>query len=72
MIKIENLRKFLDNRWVLDGVDLEVPTGETLVIIGCSGCGKSVLLKHIVGLMKPDEGRVIIDNNDIALLSHQS
>ncbi len=57
---------------VLDGVDLEVKKGETLVIIGRSGCGKSVLLKHIVGLMSPDAGRIIVDNSDISKLSAQA
>jgi len=69
VIKIEELRKSLDGKLVLDGVDLEIQKGETLVIIGRSGCGKSVLLKHIVGLLSPDSGRVIIDNNDISKMS---
>jgi phospholipid/cholesterol/gamma-HCH transport system ATP-binding protein len=54
---------------VLDGVELTVNTGETMVIIGRSGTGKSVLLKHIIGLMKPDAGAVLIDGADIAELS---
>ncbi len=66
MIKIEALKKYLDDHWVLDGVDLEIQSGEILVVIGRSGCGKSVLLKNIVGLMSPNEGRVIIDSNDIS------
>lgn len=72
MIVIENLKKHLDGKWVLDGVDLTIESGETIVIIGQSGCGKSVLLKHIVGLMQADEGRVIIDNNDIAKMNRRS
>lgn len=72
MIKIQNVKKFLDERWVLDGVDLEIKTGETLVIIGQSGVGKSVLLKNIVGLMMPDSGRIIIDSNDISKMSEKA
>ncbi len=61
MIEIRGLKKTLNRKRVLDGVDLEVPERETLVIMGPSGTGKSVLLKHIVGLMDPDEGDVIVD-----------
>ena len=50
---------------MLDGVDLEVRQGETLVVIGPSGCGKSVFLKHIMGILKPDEGEIIIYDQDI-------
>ena len=66
MIEIINLSKsFGDNR-VLDNLNLNVESGEVMVIIGRSGCGKSVLLKHIIGLLKPDFGQVIIDNSDVA------
>lgn len=58
MIQIENLRKTFRDKHVLQGVTLDIQTGETMVIIGRSGCGKSVLLKHIVGLLMPDEGTV--------------
>ena len=51
------------------GLDLEIPTGEALVVIGRSGCGKSVLLKLIIGILEPDEGSVIIDGVDIFSLS---
>lgn len=54
---------------MLRGLDLEIQTGETLVIIGRSGCGKSVLLKHLIGIMEPDEGTVVIDGVDIFSLS---
>lgn len=57
-------KSFGANR-VLRGVDLEVKEGETLTIIGGSGTGKSVILKHIVGLMKPDKGRLWVDNEEI-------
>jgi phospholipid/cholesterol/gamma-HCH transport system ATP-binding protein len=58
MIVIKNLHKRFGTNKVLQGVNLDIYPGETLVIIGRSGCGKSVLLKHIVGLLIPDEGYV--------------
>jgi phospholipid/cholesterol/gamma-HCH transport system ATP-binding protein len=63
MIEIRDVTKSFDRRLVLDHVDLDVAKGETLVVIGRSGCGKSVLLKHVLGLMKPDAGTVAIDGN---------
>ena len=69
MIEIRDLKKSFDENQVLLGVNLVINKGETLVIIGRSGCGKSVLLKHIIGLMKPDEGQVIIEGQDIAKIS---
>jgi len=69
MIEIKDLKKSFDNNQVLLGVNLVINKGETLVIIGRSGCGKSVLLKHIIGLLKPDEGQVIIEGQDIAKIS---
>jgi len=68
MIKIKNLHKsFADNR-VLRGVNLEIEEGETIAIIGGSGCGKSVLLKHIVGLLKPEDGEIEVDGQEITRL----
>ena len=61
MIEIRALRKSFGSVEVLRGIDLRIEDGETVAIIGQSGCGKSVLLKHIIGLMKPDSGEVIID-----------
>jgi phospholipid/cholesterol/gamma-HCH transport system ATP-binding protein len=69
MIEIKDLKKTFEDNQVLLGVNLVINKGETLVIIGRSGCGKSVLLKHIIGLMKPDEGQVIIEGQDIAKIS---
>ena len=69
MIEIQSLCKSFRDHTVLDHLSLSVRTGETMVIIGRSGCGKSVLLKHIVGLLKPDGGRVLIDGVDIWQLS---
>lgn len=69
MIQIKGLHKSFGANHVLRGLDLEVRTGEALVIMGRSGCGKSVLLKLIMGLLEPDEGTIEIDGVDIFLLS---
>jgi phospholipid/cholesterol/gamma-HCH transport system ATP-binding protein len=61
--------KQLGAKQVLEGLDLEIPTGLTTVILGRSGTGKSVLLKHIIGLMHPDEGTIEVDGVDIAHLN---
>ncbi len=60
-IEIRGLTKSFDEKKVLQGVDLDIPAGKTTVIIGKSGCGKSLLLKHVLGLMKPDAGTIRID-----------
>ncbi len=65
MIEINDLHKRFEGKEVLRGAHLTVKTGETLVIIGQSGCGKSVMLKHIIGLMMPDAGQILIDGQDI-------
>lgn len=65
MIEIRGLRKELNGRWVLDGVDLDIEEGMSLVIMGPSGTGKSVLLKHIVGLFDPDEGEVLVEGMSV-------
>jgi len=65
MIQIKGLEKSFGRNHVLRGVDLDIRTGETMIIMGGSGSGKSVLLKHIVGLMKPDRGHVFVDEKDI-------
>jgi len=72
MIEITDLSKSFEDHKVLDHVNLTIQTGATMVIIGRSGCGKSVLLKHIIGLMKPDEGAVLIDGVDVTKLSGHS
>ena len=69
MIEIRDLHKSFDEHLVLDQVNLTIQTGETMVIIGRSGCGKSVLLKHVIGLLKPERGSVLIDGIDITRLS---
>ena len=68
MIKIEDLHKSFNGLEVLKGATFEVPKGEILALIGRSGYGKSVLLKHVAGLMRPDRGRVLLDNKDIGSL----
>ncbi len=69
MIEIQKLYKSFGGHAVLRGLDLTIRDGETLVIIGRSGCGKSVLLKHIMGILDPDGGKILIDGTDIATLS---
>ncbi|MCH7973342.1 MAG: ABC transporter ATP-binding protein [Bacteroidetes bacterium] len=69
MIEINNLYKSFDDNEVLKGIDLQIDPGETIVIIGSSGCGKSVLLKHIVGLLTPDEGNVKVGGQIIDKLN---
>ncbi len=61
MIEIENLHKSFNFREVLRGVTLQVKKGEILAVIGGSGAGKSVLLKHIAALMRPDRGSILVD-----------
>lgn len=65
MITLENVHKTLGTKHVLRGVNLAIRAGETMVIVGSSGTGKSVSLKHMVGLMRPDEGRVLVDGADL-------
>ncbi|MFA5110766.1 MAG: ABC transporter ATP-binding protein [Desulfobaccales bacterium] len=65
MIQIINLVKTFHGQTVLDGINLEMPTGKITVVIGKSGVGKSVLLKHIVGLLHPDSGQILVDGEDI-------
>ncbi len=69
MIEINNLHKSFGNNKVLKGVNLTINKGETLVIIGRSGCGKSVLIKHIVGLLQPDRGFVRVEDQIVSELS---
>lgn len=72
MIEIKNLHKSFGSNLVLRGINLDIDTGETLVIIGRSGCGKSVLIKHIVGLLSPDEGYVKVEGEVVEKLDAQS
>ena len=68
MIDIINLSKRINGHRVLDGVNLTIRNGETMVIIGRSGGGKTVLLKHIIWLIWPDEGQVIVDGQEVSRL----
>ena len=71
MIAVRGLTKKLARQEILRGVDLDVPKGETLVIIGRSGGGKSVLLKHLVGLMQPDAGEIWIEGQNITRMTER-
>jgi phospholipid/cholesterol/gamma-HCH transport system ATP-binding protein len=69
MIEVVDLHKSFDGHEVLSGVDLVVPEGNTFVVLGVSGSGKTVLLKHVIGLLQPDQGIVRIEGEDLATLS---
>ncbi len=71
MIQLIDVRKRFGKQEVLKGVNLELEDGKTTVIIGRSGGGKSVLLKHMIGLIKPDSGQVLIDGVDITTLNER-
>jgi phospholipid/cholesterol/gamma-HCH transport system ATP-binding protein len=68
MIQIIDLHKSFNGQVVLDGINLTMPRGQITVVIGKSGVGKSVLLKHIVGLLQPDRGQILVDGQDISHL----
>ncbi|HEY0094319.1 MAG TPA: ATP-binding cassette domain-containing protein, partial [Archangium sp.] len=71
MIEITGLHKSFGVHKVLTGINLSVPAGSTCVILGGSGSGKTVLMKHMIGLLKPNEGRVVIDGEDIVPMGPQ-
>ncbi|MGH7150610.1 MAG: ATP-binding cassette domain-containing protein, partial [Planctomycetota bacterium] len=71
MIRFEEVWKSLEGRPVLAGLSFEVREGETFVIMGPSGTGKSVTLKHIVGVHRADRGRVTVDGADVAGLDRE-
>jgi phospholipid/cholesterol/gamma-HCH transport system ATP-binding protein len=71
LIEIEEVSKSFGAQKVLDRLSLKIEFGETVVVVGRSGCGKSVMLKHIVGLLKPDSGRVLFDGTDITRLGER-
>jgi phospholipid/cholesterol/gamma-HCH transport system ATP-binding protein len=68
VIKVQGLRKSFHGQAVLRGIDLEVPDGSITIIIGRSGGGKSVFLKHMIGLLRPDSGRIEVDGVDLTRL----
>ncbi len=72
IIQLRNVHRSFGGTPVLRGVDLDVRRSETLVVIGRSGCGKSVMLKHLVGLHKPDSGSILVDGEDITGLSEMA
>ena len=69
MIEVKNIYKKFNHKKVLDGVSFDVPDGSTFTIIGGSGQGKSVILKHIFGLLKPDKGDVFVDGKNLSELN---
>ena len=71
MIILRNVRKRFGTQTVLDGVNLDVQEGETLALLGPSGTGKSVLLKHIIGLIRPDSGTVVVDDQEVGRLKRK-
>jgi phospholipid/cholesterol/gamma-HCH transport system ATP-binding protein len=72
MIRIINLYKSFGTKQVLQGVNLDIYDGETITIMGSSGEGKTVLLKNIIGLMKPDRGSIIVDGTDITKVDNRT
>ncbi len=70
MIEIRDLHKQFGPLTVLDGIDLDIRNAECIVVLGRSGTGKSVLLKHIIGLMKPDRGTVAVDGQEVTQLKY--
>jgi phospholipid/cholesterol/gamma-HCH transport system ATP-binding protein len=71
VIELVNVHKKFGRHVVLDGVDFSVADGETVALLGPSGSGKSVLLKHIIGLMKPDQGQVLVDSQEVTRLGRR-
>ncbi|MEW6378791.1 MAG: ABC transporter ATP-binding protein [bacterium] len=71
MIQLVDIHKSFRNKQVLKGVNLQIRQGESMVVIGGSGCGKSVLMKHVMGLIWPDRGRVLVQDRDLASCSRR-
>ncbi len=71
MIKIIDLHKSFGEKKVLQGINLSVESGETLVIIGQSGSGKSILIKHLIGLISPDKGEIYVDGVEITSMDEE-
>jgi len=71
MIEINGVSKSFNSHRVLDHLGLKIDTGSTCVIIGRSGCGKSVLLKHIIGLLKPEKGKIVIEGKEVGKLNEK-
>jgi phospholipid/cholesterol/gamma-HCH transport system ATP-binding protein len=71
MIEVRNLQKNLGGQKILDGMSFRIENGESVVIIGRSGGGKSVLLKHLIGLLQPDSGEVLVDGQNIERMNER-
>jgi phospholipid/cholesterol/gamma-HCH transport system ATP-binding protein len=71
MIEVRQLKKSFGPQLILDGVDLQIDSGQSAVIIGRSGGGKSVLLKHLIGLLQPDTGEVLVDGENITRMNER-
>jgi phospholipid/cholesterol/gamma-HCH transport system ATP-binding protein len=71
IIEFHNITKRFGKRAVLDQLDLAIPKGKITFIVGKSGEGKSVTIKHIMGLLKPDQGKIIVDGEDITSFEHE-
>src|SRR5215207_4344930 len=71
MIEVRGLKKSFGSHTILDGVNFRIEKGESVVIIGRSGGGKSVLLKHLVGLLRPDAGEVLIEDENIVPMNER-
>jgi len=67
LIEVKNLIKSFDGRVVLDGINLSVERGSVFAIMGGSGCGKTTLLRHLIGVMRPDSGQILVGGQDITL-----
>ena len=65
MIELHDVYKMLGDREILKGMTFSVPQGKTYVLMGRSGCGKSVTLRHIIGILKPDAGSVRVDDQEV-------
>ena len=72
MISVIGLHKAFGDKKVLNGIDLEIGRGESLMLVGGSGAGKSVFIKHLIGLLQPDEGHVVVDGVDLTLASPEA
>jgi len=68
-IRVVGLTKSFGDRRVLEGIDLDIMSGESLVVVGGSGAGKTVFLKHLIGLLEPDSGHVVVDGVDLSQAS---